>query len=315
MITTVTLNPAIDRTIIVSKFDYGSVNRVVSSREDIGGKGINVARILLALGSDAKAIGFIGRNNYPQVEALLKGDAIPTEFVSIDAPTRINTKLLEISTHTTTDINEAGFAVSAQEIEEVRRLILACADNSNFLVLSGSVPKGLPSSIYREMIEMIPSHCKIALDADGLLLMEGLKASPFLIKPNIHELESALGRTLSSHQEIVDAAAGLILMYGISCVLVSMGADGSILVTADQALFASPLPVDVRGTVGAGDSMLAGFIHGLSRGCDIKSSLSWATACGALAVSQEGTQAFAKDDAEKFAAMVSISDIRRTKYD
>lgn len=315
MITTVTLNPAIDRTIIVSKFDYGSVNRVTSSREDIGGKGINVARILLALGSDAKAIGFIGRRNYPQVEALLKGDAIPTEFVSIDASTRINTKLLESSTHTTTDINEAGFAVSAQEIEEVRRLILACADNSSFLVLSGSVPGGLATSIYREMIEMIPPHCKIALDADGLLLMEGLKASPFLIKPNIHELESALGRTLSSHHEIVDAAAELILRYGISYVLVSMGADGSILVTADQALFASPLSVDVKGTVGAGDSMLAGFIYGLSQGCDIKAALSWATACGALAVCREGTQAFAKDDAEKFAAMVSISDIRRTKYD
>lgn len=310
MITTVTLNPAIDRTIIVNKFEYGSVNRVVSSREDIGGKGINVARILLALGCDARAIGFIGGNNYPQAEFLLKSDAIPTEFVIIDAPTRINTKLLESSTHTTTDINEAGFTVSAQEMEAVRQLILAYADNSTFLVFSGSVPVGLPSSIYREMIEMIPSHCKIALDSDGLLLMEGIKASPFLIKPNIHELESALGRTLSGHHEIADAAAELIHLYGISYVLVSMGANGSILVTDDQALFASPLPVDIKGTVGAGDSMLAGFLHGLSRGCDIKASLSWATACGALAVSQEGTQTFAKADVEKFAKMVAISDIR-----
>ena len=309
MITTVTLNPAIDRTIIVNNFEYGSVNRVASSREDIGGKGINVARILLALGSDAKAIGFIGRNNYPQAQALLKADAIPTEFISIDAPTRINTKLLETSTHTTTDINEAGFAVSGKEIEAVRRLILDYAEKSTFLVFSGSVPRGLPSSIYREMIETMPSHCKVALDADGLLLMEGLKASPFLIKPNIHELESALGRTLTSHQEIVDAAAGLILLYGISYVLVSMGGDGSILVTADQALFASPLPVDVRGTVGAGDSMLAGFIHGLSSGCDLQTALSRATACGALAVSQEGTQAFEKDDVEKLASMVSITQI------
>ena len=314
MITTVTLNPAIDRTIVVNNFEYGSVNRVASSREDIGGKGINVARILLALGSDAKAIGFIGRNNYPQVEALLKADSIPTEFVSIDAPTRINTKLLETSTHTTTDINEGGFDVSLQEIEEIRQLILSCAENSSFLVLSGSVPGGLPSSTYRELIEMIPSDCKIALDADGLLLMEGLKASPFLIKPNIHELESALGRTLSSHQEIADAAAGLILLYGISYVLVSMGGDGSILVTADQAFFAASLPVDVRGTVGAGDSMLAGFIHGLSSGCDISAALSWATACGALAVSQEGTQAFAKSDVEKLASMVSITRLPATKH-
>jgi 1-phosphofructokinase len=315
MITTVTLNPAIDRTIIVNNFEYGSVNRVVSSREDIGGKGINVARILLALGSDSKAIGFIGGKNYSQAEALLKTDAIPTEFVRIDAPTRINTKLLESSTHTTTDINEAGFAVSAQEIEAVRQLILDDAGKSSFLVFSGSVPSGLPSSIYREMIDMIPSHCRIALDADGLLLMEGLKASPYLIKPNIHELESALGRTLSSHQQIADAAAELILLYGISYVLVSMGADGSILAAADQALFASPLPVDVKGTVGAGDSMLAGFLHCLSCGFDIQTALSWATACGALAVSQEGTQAFAKSDVEKLASKVFISRIQGTKPD
>ena len=113
MITTVTLNPAIDRTIVVNQFEYGSVNRVAANREDIGGKGINVARILLALGSNARAVGFIGKSNYPQVEALLKADEIPAEFVFVDAPTRINTKLLESTTHTTTDINEAGFTVSA----------------------------------------------------------------------------------------------------------------------------------------------------------------------------------------------------------
>jgi len=309
MITTVTLNPAIDRTIVVNHFEYGSVNRVAKSREDIGGKGINVARILLALGSDAKAVGFIGKSNYPQAHALLQADAIPAEFIYIDAPTRMNTKLLESSTHTTTDINEAGFTVTRQETDAVRQLIHTCAKASTFIVFSGSVPIGLPSSIYREMIEQVPSHCKVALDADGLLLMESLKAKPFLIKPNIHELESALGRTLSGNREIAVAAAGLIEQYGISYVLVSMGASGSILVTADQALLASPLSVNVKGTVGAGDSMLAGFIHGLTEGYDLSAALAWATACGASAVSQEGTQAFELSDVKRLAAIVSISRI------
>jgi len=307
MITTVTLNPAIDRTIVVNQFEYGSVNRAASSREDIGGKGINVARILLALGSPSKAVGFIGKTNYPQALSLLHNDAIPTEFVIIDAPTRTNTKLLESSTHTTTDINEAGFTVSAQELEAIMQLISSCADQSAFIVFSGSVPKGLTTSIYREMIEKLPENCKAALDADGILLMEGLKAEPFLIKPNIQELESALGRTLGSNREVVDAANDLIRQYNVTYVLVSMGGNGSILVTKDQALYASPLSVNVKGTVGAGDSMLAGFIHGLAQSFDIPTTLAWATACGALAVSQEGTQAFEKSDVEKLAAMVLIS--------
>ncbi|MEI8198585.1 MAG: 1-phosphofructokinase [Eubacteriales bacterium] len=309
MITTVTLNPAIDRTIIVNQFEYGSVNRVATSREDIGGKGINVARILLALGTSSRAVGFIGRTNYPQALTLLQKDAIPTEFIFIDAPTRTNIKLLESSTHTTTDINEAGFAVSEQDLEAVMQLVSSFADQSTFIVFSGSVPKGLDSSTYRKMIEKLPPHCKVALDAEGMLLMESLKAEPFLIKPNIHELESALGRTLGSNTEVVGAANDLIRLYNITYVLVSMGGNGSILVTKDQALYAAPLSVNVKGTVGAGDSMLAGFIHGLAQGFDIPASLAWATACGALAVSQEGTQAFEKSDVEKLAALVLISAI------
>ena len=309
MITTVTLNPAIDRTIIVNEFAYGSVNRVASSREDIGGKGINVARILLALGSDAKAVGFIGKSNFPQADALLKSDAIPTEFVYVDAPTRTNTKLFESSTHTTTDINEAGFAVGQEELEDIRKLIIRSAAESSFIVFSGSVPVGLPASVYRELIALVPSHCKTVLDTGGDLLLEGLKSKPFLIKPNIDELESALGRKLAGSREIIDAASELILQYGISYILVSMGAGGSILVMKDQAIFAAPLQVNVKSSVGAGDSMLAGFVHGLTHAFGIEESLAWATACGALAVSQEGTQSFEKADAEKLAALVKTTKI------
>jgi len=309
MITTVTMNPAIDRTITVGQFAFGSVNRIVSSREDIGGKGINVARILLALGSDVKAVGFIGRFNFPQADSYLRTDAIPSEFVFVDAPTRMNTKLLDNYSHTTTDLNEVGFAVNSRERESLRQLILRCAAESEYIVFSGSVPEGLPVSIYRELIAMVPSTCRAVLDADSRFLMEGLHAKPFLIKPNINELESALGRTLGNHLEIVEAAREWIRLFEIKFVLVSMGGSGSILVTEDQSLFAAPLPVDVKGTVGAGDSMLAGFIHGLAQGCGISAALARATACGALAVSQEGTQAFEKADVERLASLVTITNI------
>lgn len=306
MITTVTLNPAIDRTIVVEKFEYGAVNRVSSVREDMGGKGINVARILQSLGSEAKAIGFIGSRNLGHVQTLLERDAIPTDFVQIPAATRLNTKLLESSTHTTTDINEAGFPVDKVHLEAIRQLIRTYAGQSEYVVFSGSVPVGLPANIYRDLISLVTPVSKAVLDADGELLLTGLESHPTLIKPNIHELERALGRPLPSHTAIVSAARDLIQEYGITYVLVSMGGDGSILVTRADAWFAAPVPVTVRGTVGAGDSMLAGFIHCLAAGLPDTQALAWATACGALAVSKEGTEAFDRSAVIELAATVSI---------
>ena len=310
MISTVTLNPAIDRTVVVDTFEFGAVNRVQSVREDMGGKGINVARILVSLGSEAKAIGFIGKQNYGHVQNLLDRDKIATDFIEVNAATRTNTKLIESASRTTTDINEAGFTVSADDIAAIEAKIDELSKNSQFIVFSGSLPKGLPTTFYRDLISRIQKPCLSVLDADGALLLEGLKAAPAVIKPNIHELESALGVSLESESAIVDACRKLIDEYHIVNVLVSMGGDGSILVTRDQALLAQPLKVEVRGTVGAGDSMLAGFIHCLSLNTSLETALSWATACGALAVSKTGTEAFSRQEVEAMAGKVIIRPTR-----
>lgn len=310
MIATITLNPAIDRTVVVDDFEFGAVNRVQSVREDMGGKGINVARILISLGSEARAIGFIGRQNLGHVNNLLERDHIPTDFVQIDAATRTNTKLIERASRTTTDINEAGFTVSAAEIAAIESKIDELSTISEFMVFSGSIPKGLPTTFYQDLIRRVRKPCLSVLDADGALLLEGLKAAPSVIKPNIHELESALGVKLDSEAAIVAACRQLIADYQISYVLVSMGGDGSILVTADQARFAEPLDVEVRGTVGAGDSMLAGFIHCLARQTSLDVALSWATACGALAVSKVGTETFTRSEVEAMAQQVVIRPTR-----
>jgi 1-phosphofructokinase len=310
MISTVTLNPAIDRTVVVDTFEFGAVNRVQSVREDMGGKGINVARILKSLGSDSDAIGFIGKQNFGHVRNLLERDAITTDFIEVDAATRTNTKLIELASRTTTDINEAGFTVGPADIAAIEAKIDELSKRSQFIVFSGSMPKGLPTTFYRDLISRVRKPCVSVLDADGAVLLEGLKASPAVIKPNIHELESALGETLESESTIVAACRKLIEQYQIVYVLVSMGGDGSILVTRDQALYAEPLPVEVRGTVGAGDSMLAGFIHCLSLNTSLEKALSWATACGALAVSKTGTEAFSKPEVEAMASKVVIRPTR-----
>lgn len=310
MITTVTLNPAIDRTIILDSFKHGSVNRVKSMREDIGGKGINVARVLQTLGYNVWATGFIGEGNSHYVQNLLANEELENEFLTVEGQTRLNIKIVEMDTKLTTDINELGFHISEEELSSIKQLIIQHAQKSEMLVFSGSLPQGLESDVYFELLNLAGSYTKTALDADGEILLKGLKASPYVIKPNIHELESAISRKLHSNSEIKEAARELIGDYGIKYVLVSMGGDGSILVSADEALFAKALKVDVKSSVGAGDSMLAGFIYGITnRAFPVQKALAYATACGALAVSQEGTQAFKKEDVESLIEEVEISSL------
>ena len=311
MITTVTLNPAIDKTIVLEHFEYGSVNRAQSVREDMGGKGINVAKVLNSLGCDTCAIGFLGESNFENVRSLLRNEKLDTEFIKIMGNTRTNTKIIETSTKTTTDINEAGFRVSATHIEMIKALIKKYAEKSKYLVFSGSVPTGTDADLYLELMNSVAdiSGLKTVLDAEGELLLAGLKAKPFAIKPNLFELESALNQKLDSHSKIVTAAQLMIREYQVNSVLVSMGGDGSILVTEDQSFFAKALKVDVKGTVGAGDSMLAGYLFGLAGRGGLKEALAWATVCGALAVSKEGTQSFGKGDAEVLLSDVEITEL------
>ena len=309
MITAVTLNPAIDRTVIVETYCPGSVNRVVTSREDIGGKGINVTRILLALGSEAVAVGFVGARNEAHVRDLLARDGIKGDFVSVDAFTRQNIKLIENKTHQTTDINEAGFQVNSDDIEAMKKLISHYAASSSFVVFSGSVPPGMANTIYHDLAALLPSDCKLAIDADGALLLNGLAARPYLIKPNIHELENALGSVLTTAEDIKSASRQIIEKYQVSYVLVSMGGDGSILVTANTAMHAAALKVNVRNTVGAGDTMLAGFIHSLAIGRSDRQALAYATACGALAVSKAGTETIGPQEVDNLVNQVQINEL------
>ncbi|HHX59865.1 MAG TPA: 1-phosphofructokinase [Epulopiscium sp.] len=307
MITTITLNPAIDRTIILDSFHHGSVNKIKSVREDIGGKGINVTKVLKSLGDNSCAIGFIGEKNSKYVGDLLKDEQLISDFIKVEGKTRLNIKIVEMDTKITTDINEIGFEVYEAQLTSLKALIVKYAQESEMLAFSGSIPQGLPSDIYFELLSIAGKYTKTVLDADGVFLLEGLKASPYIIKPNIHELENALSRKLSTHEEIKKAARELIYNYKIKYVLISMGGDGSILVSENKAIFAKALKIEVKSSVGAGDSMVAGFIYGMtSEDCTTSKALAYATACGALAASQEGTQTFEKEDVEKLVKKVEL---------
>lgn len=307
MITTVTLNPTIDRTIILDSFHHGAINRIQSIKEDAGGKGINVAKVLQSLGHNSCAIGFIGKNNLEYVESLLEGEKLANDFITVDGQTRFNTKIVEQDTKITTDIKEIGFETAQEDLSRLKELIISYAKKSEMMTFNGSIPPGLPPDTYFDLINLANEYTKTVLDTDGVFLLEGLKASPYVIKPNIHELEVAISRKLNTHEEIKMAARELIRDYHIKYVLVSMGAKGSILISAHKAMYAKSLKVDVKSSVGAGDAMTAGYIHAvINEDITTSEALAYATACGALAARQGGTQAFKREEALKLVQEVEL---------
>ena len=306
MITTITLNPAIDKTITVEQFRLNTVNRVERVHEDIGGKGINVSKVLNHLQVRTVACGFIGEANYGLVQPHLKRIGLSTDFVLVDALTRINTKIIDPIAKSTTDINEAGFTVTRVQIEQLKILLQAYAKQSKFMVFSGSVCQGIDQDTYAELITSIQPTPWV-LDADRQILKTGIQYKPYLIKPNIHELEDLLERKLAGTSEIIAAAHELINKYEIHYCLVSMGENGSILVTHDRAYLANALDVNLVSTVGAGDSMLAGFLYGLSLGCSDMDALRYATSCGAIAVSGVSLSAFHTIDINTLFTKVDIN--------
>ncbi len=306
MITTVSLNPAIDKTILITDFTRGGVNRLTNVREDIGGKGINVAKILNRLNVPTAVCGFVGSHNRQIVDKLLSCENLIYHFLETEGVTRTNTKIVELDHKLTTDLNEQGFILTDDQLEAFQTMLLDNARKSDFVVFSGSIPKGLPNTTYRHLISIINPFAKTILDADGDLLVEGIKASPYMIKPNIHELESAFSLSLKTDDDVIQFCGTLAKKYNIKLILVSMGENGSLLITQDNCYRAQPITVDVKSTVGAGDSMIAGMLYGIYKGLPLSEAFAYAIACGTLAVTKEGTMTLSEDEIHEMLQKVNI---------
>jgi len=307
MITTITLNPALDRTIHIKSVKYGEVNRVGEIREDLGGKGINVGRILSGFTLPTMNMTILGQSNQHEILEYFKKDQMAVNYVEVPGHTRTNIKIVEMDMNRTTDLNESGLSVETAHYENFLEKLDAIAEKSEYIVMSGSLPEGLSKSTYKEIAERYGKKVKIIMDADDEVLSEGLKGEPYLIKPNIHELENALNRKLESEGEIIEAAREIIKQYKITYVLVSMGAKGSLLVSGEEAYRGGTIDVDIISTVGAGDAMLAGFIYGLSRKKPLKDCLAIAAACSALTISVEGYPRLDLDDVYDRARQVMVT--------
>ena len=247
---------------VVDNFTQGGLNRVVSTHSVAAGKGINVALAVSALGVDAECIGFMYREGSNLFEKRLMVNSTAYNFIWCEGSVRTNIKVFDRSKREITEINESGVQVSEDDLKRMSELVTLHAENTDYLVLAGSLPPGCPADYYRTLIQSVEGlGCRCILDADGDRMRYGLEAKPFMIKPNRYELEMITGQELKTLKDIRDAALKYIDM-GVSVVAVSLGAEGAMITDGSDAFFAPRLNIEVKSTVGAGDSMVAGLACG-----------------------------------------------------
>lgn len=276
MIYTVTLNPSIDFIVRLPHVETGAVNRMDSDDKYAGGKGINVSRVLKRLGIESTATGYLGGFTGHFIKEVLETEEISTAFVQVDEDTRINVK---IKADVETEINGTGPTISADKVAELEAFLgqLTAEDT---VVFAGSAPKNLGNGVYKSLIAKTrATGARVVCDFEGQTLVDALAFSPLLVKPNNHELGDIFNVKLTDLADI-ETYAKQLLEKGAQHVIISMAGDGALLVTEQATYFAKPIKGTVKNSVGAGDSMVAGFTGVLVETGDVLEAFKWGVACG-----------------------------------
>ena len=310
MIYTVTLNPALDKTVEIPGMALDTVNRVTSMRTDPGGKGINVSKVIAKLGGESCAVGILGGESGRTLLAAFEREGLRTHFRFVEGQTRTNLKIIDRALHTNTDINEPGLTVSPADLDALLRDLLGMVREGDIVVLAGSLPQGAPQDTYRVWTAACREKgARVCLDADGVLLAEGLKAAPYLIKPNEDELSRLVGHRLTDTDELI-AEGRRLLKGGVTRVVISLGERGALYLRGNEVLYAEGLSVPVGSTVGAGDSVVAALAYADSLGMSDEDAVRLSTATGAANVMCSGTQAAEREAVEALLPKVRFSRLR-----
>ncbi|MGB7722110.1 MAG: 1-phosphofructokinase [Bryobacteraceae bacterium] len=289
MIATVTLNPALDKTMAIRGFAIGATNRASIEQIDAGGKGINVAKAARQLGCPAIALGFLAGSNGRWIADALQAMGIPCDFEWVPGETRVNLKIKDPLTGTETEINEPGFQVGADHVQSLKRKIDEQAGQCSVMVFSGSLPPGVPPEIYAEFIRIARNRgAQTILDTAGAALKYGIAAGPDLIKPNRAEAEEVLETRIDGVAALVGAARRL-LELGARVVVLSLGADGALAVSPRERWRAWSPSVTAASGIGAGDAMVAALAVAMTRGLALADALRLATAAGAATAATNGS--------------------------
>ena len=305
MIYTVTLNPTLDRSLSVAEIVFNEVLRASQVRLDWGGKGLNVSRALNALGGESVAMGFVGGAAGKQLEYGLHSLGIPTRFVTITSETRSTVFIAESGSERHIKVNETGPTIQPAELDALLKLVAETVQPGDYWTLNGSLPPGVPADIYARLIDLIQRRRAFAcLDTSGEALRLGCQAKPFMVKPNRLEAETVYGAAIRSE---VDAQAALsaFMKLGVGLVALSMGADGLLLGSASEAVWAKPPQVTIQGPTGAGDALLAGLLWALTHSLSLEESARWGAACGTAAALLPGTAVGTLADVEALLPAIS----------
>lgn len=310
MILTVTLNAAIDKRYIVEDYQLGEVNRVKECAYVAGGKGLNVSKTATIAGADVLATGFAGGHAGEYIIEAVEAQDVATDFIRVKGESRSCINIYDPVNKTQTEFLEPGVTVSEEEQRAFYLkfdLLLAKCD---VVAMSGSVPKGIGTDMYPKLIQMAKAAGKkVIVDTSGALLEEAVKAHPTMIKPNIDEIRLLTGKEILSREELIEAGIGL-QKGGIERVVISLGADGS-LMFVDEGVYQAIVPkIDAVNTVGCGDCMTAGFAISFERGMTPEEALRFASATSAASAMREETGYFVKEDMEALLGQIEIKKLK-----
>jgi 1-phosphofructokinase family hexose kinase len=289
LIYTISLNSSIDYSFYLKEIVDEDVNRIEKIRIDPGGKGMNIARMLSKLGEKAIAITFLSKKNGKFYKNLIAREKIKI------IPIYINENLRNIynfiSEKRILRFNEKGPLISEKEIRKFWNILSSLKfKKGDFIVMSGSIPPGIKNNFYAEIIKTVRKFDVFpVVDADGKVLKESIKEKPFLIKPNLEELERCVETKIKNFRTLKNICISLI-NSGISIIIVTLGKNGAILFTKDKLLYSKPPEVNFKSSIGCGDAFLSGFLYELKRGKSYEECLKFAVACGTGKVEEEGTK-------------------------
>ncbi|WP_019155796.1 1-phosphofructokinase [Robertmurraya massiliosenegalensis] len=304
MIYTVTLNPSLDYIVKLDEVRLGQLNRSVTESKFPGGKGINVSQVLKRVGVDSKALGFIGGFTGVYIEEFLENYGITTDFVKVQEDTRINVKL---SAHEETEVNAIGPTILASDFEALKDKIKTLTEE-DILILAGSIPNSMPRSTYEELANIcLDSNVKCIVDAEEELLKSILTYKPFLIKPNHHELGDFFNVKIESAKQAIPFARQLVDM-GAENVIVSLADKGAIFVNENVTFVSNTPKGKLRSSVGAGDSMVAGFIAKYERNGNYEEAFRYSVACGSATAFSLGL--CTREKVEEVLTQVKIEEVK-----
>src|SRR4030042_4289155 len=308
MVYTITLNPALDRTIWVKKIKADDSNRIDKEERFAGGKGIDVSKVLTILGVNNAAMGFVGGFTGEELEGLLINGGINCDFSKITGETRTNIIINDVNSGKQTSYSAGGPEIKPYELMKLIRKVEKL-DKPEIVIISGSLPPGIHPEIYRKLIVIARNKgAQVVLDTDGDALKTGILGLPDIIKPNIHELSRLVDKELKDLKAI-EHAAMTVHNIGIKTVLVSLGAKGILLIGDNKRFIAVPPKVKVVNTIGAGDSAVAGFVFGKVSRKKLRKSLVYAVAAGTSTTLRPGTALCRKEDFLKLVPKVIVKQI------